>query len=325
MAGIAIIGTTDAPEEMINDSLTDLQSQASVEFWVILGITAEAPSCIGTIITWCTDNSVDYDIVVDPAVFAKLDDDVKNGAEKTIKAKDVETKVLERLQEFSGDKLCVLVGDEKPTDAVRAAAAAAHDAGIGVFDLADALVEVEFGDAVADAPEEAPEGPIDWAAKAEEAEAGSDEVQAEMLKAAKAAKMDMDEVDAMSWEDLGTALTESDEEAASAVAKPVKSATKKAAAATASTDVPDTGWTTQLLDAKTLKDLRIIAEQSGIEGGAKMSAKDAKAALLALGNGKATSSSVTGIDTGDVELDHAVQQIVQGLHRFAAVVGHLVK
>lgn len=328
MAIIGIIGIAEATKSMVTKGLADLQSavEEGEEFWAIVGVAEEPPEAVQYVIDWLIEQGVAYDLVSHTDFFEIMPDEYKDGADKTFKTKLYEDKVVDRLIEYEGTHLLVLAGnDEAPSDAVQDAAQKAYDAGIKVLDLADALAEIDFAPENVDAPEPVEETAeeVDWDAKGAEAEIGDGDAQELMTGAAAGFNLDEDEVNAMTWVELGAKLTE----LVAAIAKPSKAASKKAPAKAAASEPEEssvdepTGWTKELLSKKDLKELRALATQSGIEGAAKMGAPALRTELLALSSGGTRTSTGTplntGIDTGEVELDEALAQIIQGLKRFA--------
>lgn len=336
--GIGIVGATDASEEMVTAGLSDLRDKAAEdgeEFWAVLGINEASPEgAVGAALVWLAENSVAYDIIITTSLFGNLDDDVKNGAAKIIKCKDADVngKVLDRVIEFDGSHLLVLLGDpDTADDELQAVAQRAYDNdSITVLDLADSLSEIDFSPETQDASGDDEDEKPDFELIGNNADAGDFESIDDLTKRANKAGLAIDDYPE-SWLSLAEALNDLYDEAHKPV--PVKAATKKAAAtptkAAATKTAPskksaaateDTGpieMTAEVLEAMDLKSLRTLAAQSGIDGAAKLAAPAARAALLALGK----KSSMNGrTDTGDVEVNAALQLIVQGFQRLANVI-----
>lgn len=269
MAIIGIIGSAEsAAGEAAVASLEDLRDRAALneeDFWAIVGIGENPPEALGEIMQWLIDNEVAYDLVVHPSVHGDLEDEITGPADKTFKVKAVETKVLDRLMEFSGDALLVLIGSDEPSNELTAVISKASESGVTVYD--EALSEIAFegeGDG-----EEAAEGgdEYDFEALGASADEGDDESIATLSELAEANGMNPD--DYPTWNELAEALHE------------LAIATPEEEAAPEEPEAEEGTWTQAALDAvKSLSDLRNIAKQAGIEGASKMQRPALVEALL---------------------------------------------
>lgn len=335
---IAILGSSEVDPELAKQSLADLRD-AATEFDIIFGIDSETPEVIPELLDWCQENGVAYDLIIHPEVADDIPENYTNAADKIIKTKAVEDKTVARLLEYSGTHLLVLAGDAEPSPELQAAAMAANDGGADVLDLADALTPIDFnnGDAAVEADSsdedtEAGDEKPDFELVGTEAEEGDADQQAQLTEWANEADISDEDQAEMTWLALAEMLNDLYDAAnkPEPAAKPVKAAAKKAAAKSKTADDEPTGFTQEALDAMTLKDLRAVGAQSGIEGATKLGMKALKDALLGLDAPAEEAASTKGKvgtplkdapATGNTEVDEALSVVFTGLRQLATALG----
>lgn len=357
---IGIIGSTEATQELVEANLADLRDKAAADggaFWGIVGLTPESPEAAGFAIDWFVAEGIAYDLVMHNTIAAQVPEEYTSNADKQIKNKDVENKVVDHLLANDGTHLLVLYGDEDPSDAVQAAAQKAFDADKVVLDLADAnLPLIQFGDdATVDEPEETGDGDDapDWEALGTAADEGDEAAIEKLTELGTEHGLDVDEYTENSYTEFAEMVMDAynlaNEESDSAE-DPPKEAPKKAAAGKATPASKATKWTQAELDALDPKELRTIAEQSGIANARKSGVASLKTALLgspkaaaeeaapaaeepkkAPAKGKAAPAKAAAKDEEEPELSLedevviAIDAFIQGLQNIRAAVIRLAE
>lgn len=287
-----VIGKTDASKKLIVAGLSELRDKAAADnsaFWGVVGLTPESGDQHGAVLDWLIEERIAYDIVIHPDVADDLPDQYSSGADKVMKSKTVEAKVVSHVAENEGSTIVAFIGDEEPGDTIMAAIEKAINAGMTVYDICDGMAEVSLGEE--DAKDEGDEQ--DFAALGEAAD-GGDVMAQETLTELADGVIDEDEFNSLSWTEVAEKLAEVGD--AAPEPEPEKKAPAKKGAAPKKAASSANKWTEEDLDSKQIKELREIATAASIEGSGKMGFEALKKALIGVAKGQAADEADTAAD-----------------------------